>query len=96
MQVEIGALVHKDCGHQVLEVLQGIEGVAATYIEAGRSNDLFDDRQFGEFGEASIITVIADEAHKEAVFDQLHRACGLEKSARGLIYMTEPVLRCSL
>ena len=43
MQVEIGALVHKDCGPAVLEAMRGTEGVAATMIETGRSNDLFDD-----------------------------------------------------
>ena len=54
MLVEIGALVHKSCGPDVLEALRDSEGVAATFIEPGRSNDLFDDRQFGEFGEAAI------------------------------------------
>ena len=96
MQVEIGALVHKDCGPDVLEAMRETEGVAAAMIETGRSNDLFSDRQFGEYGEAAIITVIADEAHKGAVFDRLYQACNLFDQSRGLIFMTEPVIRTSL
>ncbi|MEJ6671089.1 MAG: hypothetical protein QNL18_09200 [Pseudomonadales bacterium] len=72
------------------------EGVAAAMIETGRSNDLFSDRQFGEYGEAAIITIIADEAHKGAVFDRLYQACNLFDQSRGLIFMTEPVIRTSL
>ncbi len=64
MQVEIGALVHKDCGPDVLDAMRETEGVAVAMIETGRSNDLFSDRQFGEYGEAAIITIIADEAAK--------------------------------
>ena len=90
MLVEIGALVHKSCGSDVLEALRGSEGVAATFIEAGRSNDLFEDRQFGEFGEAAIITILADEEYKDAVFEKLHAACGLQSQAKGLVYMTQP------
>ena len=96
MQVEIGAVVHKDCGPDVLEAMRETEGVAAAMIETGRSNDLFSDRQFGEYGEAAIITIIADEAHKGAVFDRLYQACNLFDQSRGLIFMTEPVIRTSL
>jgi len=93
MQVEIGALVHKDCGPDVLEAMRETEGVAVAMIETGRSNDLFSDRQFGEYGEAAIITIIAD---KGAVFDRLFEACNLFDQSKGLIYMTEPVVRTSL
>ena len=96
MQVEIGALVHKDCGPDVLEAMRETEGVAVAMIETSRSNDLFSDRQFGEYGEAAIITIIADEAHKGAVFDRLFEACNLFDQSKGLIYMTEPVVRTSL
>ena len=96
MQVEIDALVHKDCGSDVLEAMQQTEGVAVAMIEMGRSNDLFSDRQFGEYGEAAIITIIADEAHKGAVFDRLFEACNLFDQSKGLIYMTEPVIRTTL
>ena len=96
MQVEIGALVHKDCGPAVLEAMRETEGVAAAMIEMGRSNDLFSNRQFGEYGEAAVITIIADEAYKGAVFDRLFEACNLFDQSKGLIYMTEPVVRTSL
>ena len=95
MQVEIGALVHKDCGQAVLNAMQNTEGVAAIFIETGRSNDLFADRQFGEFGESAIITILADENHRESVFNTLHAACDLHDNARGLIFMTDPILRTS-
>jgi hypothetical protein len=96
MTVEIGALVHKDCGPMVIDELDGIAGVITIFIETGRSNDLFEDRQFGEFGEAAIITVIADRDKKQTVFDRLFDACKLRSKTQGIIFMTDDMIRSSL
>jgi hypothetical protein len=96
MTVEIGALVHKDCGPAVIEEMAGMAGVITIFIETGRSNDLFEDRQFGQFGEAAIITVIADQDKKQAVFDRLFDACELRSKIQGIIFMTSDMTRSSL
>jgi hypothetical protein len=96
MTVEIGALVHKDCGPAVIDELNGIAGVITIFIETGRSNDLFEDRQFGKFGEAAIITVIADRDKKQAVFDRLFDACKLQSKTQGIIFMADDMIRSSL
>jgi len=54
---------------------------------------LFEDRQFGEFGEAAVVTLLVDEAHKDHVFDRLFEACDLHSKAQGVIFMSEPLIR---
>ena len=58
MKVEIGALVEKEYGQIVKDEISEIAGVEYVFYATGRSNDLFDEKQFGSYGEASIITVI--------------------------------------
>ena len=55
MFVEIGALVQKSVGNDALHKIIDCKGVEYAFMETGRSNDLFDDRQFGDFGEAAVI-----------------------------------------
>tara|TARA_B100001123_G_C14639903_1_gene761283 strand:- start:180 stop:476 length:297 start_codon:yes stop_codon:yes gene_type:complete len=93
MFVEIGALVHKDFGHKVLETLSEKKGVKSISVETGRSGDLFDDKQFGEFGEAAIITVIAESNEKDTVFDSMFSVCELQNEHSGLIYMTPDLIK---
>ena len=59
MKVEIGALVEKEYGQLVKDKISQVKGVEYVFFATGRSNDLFDQKQFGSFGEASIITIIA-------------------------------------
>ena len=93
MHVEIEALVHKDCSQPIIDTLRGAEGIDAMFIETARSNDLFEDRQFGEFGEAAVVTLLVDEAHKDHVFDRLFEACDLHSKAQGVIFMSESLIR---
>ena len=64
MTVEIGALLSKDFGQKVLEELNNFEGVKSISVETGRSSDLFEEKQFGTFGEAAIVSIIADASQK--------------------------------
>ena len=93
MTVEISALVHKDCGPQVLEEMAELEGIKSIFVESARSDDLFEDKQFGEFGEAAVITVIVHKENKDSVFDALYASCQLQNTPQGLIIMAENVIK---
>ena len=93
MTVEITALVHKDCGPQVLEEMAELDGVKSIFVETARSDDLFEDKQFGEFGEAAVITVIAQNDNKDVIFDTLYKACQLHNTNQGMILMAENVIK---
>ena len=96
MFVEIGALVQKSVGNDALHKIIDCKGVEYAFMETGRSNDLFDDRQFGDFGEAAVITVIANEASKDEVMKTLHNYCNLEHLLNGLVFAEKPLIKTSL
>ena len=75
MFVEIGALVQKSVGNDALHKIIDCKGVEYAFMETGRSNDLFEERQFGDFGEAAIISVIAEVSAKDEVMKSLHAYC---------------------
>jgi hypothetical protein len=93
MLVEIGALVEKNSGQHVLQTVKDVDGVVCITVETGRSGDLFDARQFGDFGEAAIISILADSANKEQVFKSLFEACELHQKRQGLIFMTPDIIK---
>ena len=93
MTVEISALVHKDCGQEVLEQMAELDGVRSIFVETARSDDLFEDKQFGEFGEAAVITVIAQKDNKDVICDTLYKACQLHNTDQGMIFMAENVIK---
>ena len=66
------------------------------FFATGRSNDLFDQKQFRSFGEASIITIIAEDACKDDVFDQLFMLCELHTKKSGVVYMSNPIARSTV
>ena len=88
---EIGALVEKDAGDRAYEKIYNLDGVEYVVLETGRSNDLFASRQFGEFGEAALMTVIAELGKKEQVLYQIYEVLGIGESSVGLIYEEKPV-----
>ena len=84
--VEIGALVEKNTGDGAYEKIYNLAGVEYVVLETGRSNDLFSSRQFGEYGEAALMTVIAEAAKKDQVLDQIYKILGIGEASVGLIY----------
>ena len=72
MTVEIIALVEKNYGQKILEEMNSSQGVLQILNAAGRSDDLFDNKQFGTFGEAAIVTIVADDKQKEKIFDKTY------------------------
>jgi hypothetical protein len=96
MLVEIGALVEKNSGQQILQSVKETDGVVCITLETGRSSDLINDRQFGDFGEAAIVSILAESSKKEKVFSTLFEACELEQKQQGLIFMTPDIIKTSV
>ena len=89
--VEIGALVEKAAGDRAYEKIYNIDGVEYVFLETGRSNDLFASRQFGEFGEAALMTVIAESSKKDQVLAQMYDILGVGEAGVGLICEDKPI-----
>ena len=84
--VEIGALVAKSVGDAVYEKIYNLDGVEYVFLESGRSNDLFSDRQFGEYGEAALLTMVVKSKEKDDVFSQIFELLGLDEASVGLMF----------
>ena len=89
--VEIGALVAKSVGDGVYEKIYNLDGVEYVFLETGRSNDLFSDRQFGEYGEAALLSVIVKSKNRDDVFNQIFELLGLDDSRVGLMFEEKPI-----
>ena len=89
--VEIGALVAKSVGDAVYEKIYKLDGVEYVILETGRSKDLFSDRQFGEFGEAALLSVVVKSKNKDDVFSQLFELLGLAEASVGLMFEEKPI-----
>ena len=96
MLVEIGALVEKHSGQQILQTVKDTDGVVCITLESGRSSDLIIERQYGDFGEAAIVSILAESSKKEKVFSSLFDACELEQKQQGLIFMTPDIVKSTL
>ena len=93
MTVEIIALVEKNYGQKILEEMKDLPGVLQILNAAGRSSDLFEDKQFGTFGEAAIVTIVADDKQKDNLFDKVYNLCDLNNNNNGIVLMTKPQLK---
>ena len=89
--VEIGAHVAKGVGDEVYEKIYRLDGVEYIYLESGRSKDLFSDRQFGEYGEAGLLSVVVKSKNKDDVFSQIFELLGLDKASIGLMFEEQPI-----
>ena len=92
MNVEIGALIQKDFGQKILDAMHDFKGVKSITLESGRSSDLFEEKQFGEFGEASILSIIAEKDSKDKIFNAVYKLCELHGKRSGIVYMTPEFL----
>ena len=93
MTVEIIALVEKNYGQKILEEMKSSPGVLQILNAAGRSSDLFEDKQFGTFGEAAIVTIVADDKQKDKIFNEVYNLCDLNNNNNGIVLMTKPQLK---
>ena len=91
MLVEMGSMLSLNSGVKVYDALKDNDKVIYIFIETGRSNDLFDDKQFGEFGEASILTVIVEDVDEDEIFSEIYEAANLDKEDGGIIYIGQKI-----
>jgi hypothetical protein len=89
--VEIGALVEKVVGDGVYEKIYNLDGVEYVFLESGRSKDLFSDRQFGEYGEAALLSIIVKSKNKDDVSSQIFELLGLDEASVGLMFEEKPI-----
>ena len=89
--VEIGAHVAKSVGDAVYEKIYRLDGVEYIFLESGRSKDLFSDRQFGEYGEAALLSVVVKSKNKDDVFNEIFDLLGLDEARVGLMFEEKPI-----
>ena len=92
---QIGALVEKDLGLEAYHNLSNSDGVVYAFLETGRSSDLFLEKQFGEFGEAAILTVVVESKKKDALMTTMTKNLNLVSGAQGLVFEEAQLLKCS-
>ena len=92
---QIGALVEKDLGLEAYNKLSNSKGVVYAFLETGRSSDLFSEKQFGEFGEAAILTVVVESKQKDALMTSMAKNLNLVNGTQGLVFEEIQLLKCS-
>ena len=92
---QIGALVEKEDGLRAYSDISNSNGVLYAFLETGRSDDLFSEKQFGEFGEAAILSMVVEAKEKDNVLDRLVKSLNLDKNGEGLVFEETAILKVS-
>ena len=92
---QIGALVEKEDGLRAYNDISNSNGVLYAFLETGRSDDLFSEKQFGEFGEAAILSMVVEANEKNNVLDRLVKSLNLDKNGEGLVFEETTILKVS-
>ena len=93
--IQIGALVEKEHGLSAYNDISSSTGVLYAFLETGRSNDLFSEKQFGEFGEAAILTVVVEAKEKNNVIERLIKSLNIDANGEGLVFEETAILKVS-
>ena len=93
--IQIGALVEKEHGLEAYNNVSTSNGIVYAFLENGRSNDLFSEKQFGEFGEAAVITMIVEAKQKSHVLQNLAKSLKIDNNEEGFVFESTALLRCS-
>ena len=93
--IQIGALVEKEHGLSAYNDISSSKGVLYAFLETGRSNDLFSEKQFGEFGEAAILTMVVEANEKNNVLERLVQSLDIDKNGEGLVFEETNILKVS-
>ncbi len=91
--IEIGGLIRKGLGHNVIEKFSKKKSVKTVGFANGRTNDLFSRKQFGDAGESEILTLIVSEEESEKIFNELFFFLELHKRNQGIIYKSEIITK---
>ena len=92
---QIGALVEKEDGLRAYNDISNSNGVLYAFLETGRSDDLFSEKQFGEFGEAAILSMVVEANEKNNVLDRLVKSLNIDKNGEGLVFEETALLKVS-
>ena len=93
--IQIGALVEKEHGLSAYNDISSSKGVLYAFLETGRSNDLFSEKQFGEFGEAAILTMLVEVKEKNNVLERLVKSLNIDTNGEGLVFQETDILKVS-
>ena len=93
--IQIGALVEKEHGLSAYNDISSLKGVLYAFLETGRSNDLFSKKQFGEFGEAAILTMVVEAKEKNNVLERLVKSLNIDANGEGLVFEETEILKVS-
>ena len=93
--IQIGALVEKEHGLSAYNDISSAKGVLYAFLETGRSNDLFSEKQFGEFGEAAILTMLVEAKEKNNVLERLVQSLNIDANGEGLVFEETDILKVS-
>ena len=93
--IQIGALVEKEHGSSAYNDISTLKGVLYAFLETGRSNDLFSEKQFGEFGEAAILTMVVEAKEKNNVLEHLIKSLKIDEDGEGLVFEETNILKVS-
>ena len=93
--IQIGALVEKEHGLSAYNDISSSKGVLYAFLETGRSNDLFSEKQFGEFGEAAILTMLVEAKEKNNVLERLVQSLNIDTNGEGLVFEETEILKVS-
>jgi hypothetical protein len=95
MFIELGSMLSLKVGKVVYEELEKDDRVTYVFLETGRSKDLFEDRQFGEFGEAAVLTVIVDKKDEKEIFEKIYETSKLSQEDNGVQYTSSSLIKTS-
>ena len=91
MLVEIGFITSLESGQRIYNALADDEEIQMMFIEKGRSDAPFVVRQFGEFGETAVLTIISEEEKHEIVTHKIFELGGLGHSENGVILVNNGI-----
>jgi len=96
MFMELGSMLSLKVGKAVYDELEKDDRVAYVFLETGRSNDLFEERQFGSFGEAAVLTAIVDKKDEKDIFEKIYETSKLSQEDNGIQYTVSSLTKTSL
>ena len=91
MLVEIGFITSLESGQKIYSALADDEKIQMMFMEKGRSDAPFVEKQFGEFGETAILTIISDEEKHEVISRKIFELGDLGQSENGIILVNKQI-----
>ena len=94
--MELGSMLSLKVGKAVYDELEKDDRVTYVFLETGRSNDLFEERQFGSFGEAAVLTAIVVKKDEKDIFEKIYETSKLSQEDNGIQYTVSSLTKTSL